>query len=313
MNNSSKDDKPKPIYVLSGGKGLAGNNMVQSLLIQYPNNEVPVIIVPDVMDEKKLLSAVLQAKKDGGLITHTMVIPSLRKRLIELAQEHDVPQVDFMGELASYLDKELGISSLQSPGLFREINQQYFNRIDAIEFTLTHDDGMSPQRLKNAEIILCGVSRSGKTPLSVYLAMWGWKVANVPLVKGIDPPKELFEVDPKRVFGLHIGVQHLITHRIKRLKAFNNVNNPTYVDDHSVKEEIRNASMIFKRGGFTVINVSNKPVESTANEVLAVMTKRFDYGGRKIKSPYHETDMSSSVTPEELKKTKKKPDPGIGD
>lgn len=288
MPNSKKSNS-KPIYVVSGGKGLAGNNMVQSLLIQYPHNDVPVIIVPDVSDEKKLREVVARAKKDGGLITHTMVNSDLRKALIETANQEDVKQIDFMGELADYLDKTLGIPSLKSPGLFREINQRYFDRIEAIEFTLNHDDGMSPERLHKAEIILCGVSRSGKTPLSVYLALYGWKVANVPLVNGIKPPKELFEVDRNRVFGLHIGAQHLIAHRIKRLQSLPRHDSSNYTDEKKVRDEIRNASFIFKKGGFTVIHVSNKPVESSANEILGIMNERFDYGGRRITSPYQDT------------------------
>jgi len=279
-------NKPAPIYVVSGGKGLAGNNMVQSLLIQYPNNRVPVIIVPDVQDEEKLRSVILQARNDGGLITHTMVNPILRGRLIELAMEHHVRQIDFMGELADYLDQTLGIPSLQAPGLFREINQQYFNRIDAIEFTLRHDDGLNPHRLEEADIVLCGVSRAGKTPLSVYLALYGWKVANVPLVAGMEPPDELFRIDPLRVFGLQIGLQQLIIHRIKRLRSTKDFGNQVYVDEKRIREEIQFAGMIFSRGKFTVINVNHKPVESSANEIINHMTSRFDYRGRRFHFPY---------------------------
>ncbi len=281
-----RKNNPPPIYVVSGGRGLAGNNMVQSLLIQYPDNGIPVIIVPQVSTEDEIFDVVMQAKTDGGLITHTMVNPELRKMINELCDEFGVRKVDFMGEMANYLDQVLDVEPLKHPGLYREINQQYFERIESIEFTLSQDDGMSPERLKNAEIILTGVSRAGKTPLSVYLAMYGWKVANVPLVKGIQPPKELFEVDPQRVFGLHIGVNQLITHRKKRLQNWNNYQNELYIDERSVKEEIRNAMFIFDKGGFTVLNVTNKPIESTANEILNFMSKRFAYGGRKLESPY---------------------------
>lgn len=193
-----------------------------------------------------------------------------------------------MGDLAAHLEKVLDVEPLKHPGLYRQINQQYFERIESIEFTLSHDDGMSPERLKNAEIILTGVSRAGKTPLSVYLAMYGWKVANVPLVMGIQPPPELFEVDPNRVFGLHIGVNQLITHRKKRLQNWNNYQGESYIDEKTVREEIRNAMFIFDKGKFSVINVNNKPIESTANEILNLMSKRFSYGGRKLESPYGE-------------------------
>ncbi|PTN09052.1 pyruvate, water dikinase regulatory protein [Mangrovibacterium marinum] len=286
MNDQT--NRPSPIYVVSGGKGLSGHNMVQSLLIQYPNNNVQVILVPHVVEESQLQETVQKAKTDGGLITHTMVQQSMRRRLIELCAVHGVPQIDFMGPLAEYLDEKLEIPSLQSPGLFRELKQQYFDRIDAIEFTLDHDDGVSPQRLHEAEIVLCGLSRSGKTPLSVYLALYGWKVANVPLVPGIAPPDELFQIDPGRVFGLQISKNQLLSHRVKRLRNFNNTDNTSYVDEQRLNEEIRYANLIFLKGRFTVIPVTNKPVESSANEIIGYMSSRFNFGGRKVHSPFHE-------------------------
>ncbi|MDO8928112.1 MAG: pyruvate, water dikinase regulatory protein, partial [Bacteroidota bacterium] len=258
--------------------------------IQYPNNNVPVIIVPNIHEEIQLIKLVDKAKQENGLIAHTMVNRKLRSLLRKLCEEKGVKHIDFMGELADYLDEKLQIPSLQSPGLYREINQQYFDRIEAIEFTLNHDDGLQPQKLHKAEIILTGVSRSGKTPLSVYLAMYGWKVANIPLVNGIDPPKELFEVDPHRVFGLSISPGHLISHRIKRLRSLGNPENANYVDEQLVMKEIRNANFIFEKGGFTILNVSNKPVETSANEILNIMANRFEYRGRRLDSPYPDVE-----------------------
>jgi len=283
--------RPSPIYVVSGGKGLAGNNMVQSLLIQYPNNNVPVIIIPDVSTAEEIEKIVLKAKEDGGLITHTMVNPGLRKIFNELGTRYQVKVIDFMGELSEYLDQQLDIEPLKHPGLYREINAEYFDRIEAIEFTLNHDDGLRPERLHQAEIILTGVSRSGKTPLSVYLAMYGWKVANVPVVKGIPVPEELFEVDPERVFGLSISAPELISHRIKRMKNLNMPVDTEYTSEKYVREEIRNALFVFQRGKFKILNVTNKPIESTANEILQLMNERFEYGGRRLKSPYQNNDI----------------------
>ena len=292
MATNKKNQKVNPIYVVSGGKGLAGNNMVQSLLVQYPNNNVPVIIVPHMTEEHQLISLVKKVKDENGLIAHTMVNRHLRYFLNDLCREKGVRCIDYMGELADYLDETLNIPSLQYPGLYRETNQEYFDRIEAIEFTLNHDDGLNPVKLHKAEIILTGVSRSGKTPLSVYLAMYGWKVANIPLVHGIDPPKELFEVDPRRVFGLTISPGQLISHRMKRLMSINDTKNTNYIDERLVMQEIRNANFIFEKGGFTVLNVSNKPVETTANEILNLMSNRFEYRKRRLESPYQE-DASS--------------------
>ncbi len=290
MDTDKKGKQARPIYIVSGGKGLAGNNMVHSLLIQYPNNNVPVIIVPNIHEEFQLIELVQKARHDGGMITHTLVNRKLRDFLRKLCEKNRVKNIDFMGELADYLDEKLNIPSLQTPGLYREINQQYFDRIEAIEFTLNHDDGLQPQKLHKAEIILTGVSRSGKTPLSVYLAMYGWKVANIPLVHGIDPPKELFEVDPMRVFGLNINSSQLISHRMKRLRSIDNTGNTNYVDERLVVQEIRNANLIFEKGGFTVLNVSNKPIENSANEILNIMANRFEYRGRRLDSPYQQEE-----------------------
>ncbi len=286
MASTTTHNIPNPIYVVSGGKGLAGNNMVQSLLIQYPNNNVPVIITPNITEEHQLIELVKRVKAENGLITHTMVNRKLRQFLNELCIKNEVKCIDYMGELADYLDEILNIPSLQYPGLYREINQEYFDRIDAIEFTLNHDDGLCSSKLHNAEIVLTGVSRSGKTPLSVYLAMYGWKVANIPLVYGIEPPKELFEIDRNRVFGLSIGQSQLIAHRMKRLISINNTDNTSYVDERQVLQEIRNANFIFEKGGFTILNVTNKPVETTANEILNKMAQRFEYRGRRLELPY---------------------------
>ncbi|MBK6282211.1 MAG: kinase/pyrophosphorylase [Draconibacterium sp.] len=285
----NKNIKPtSPIYVVSGGRGIAGNNIVQAVLIQYPDNKIPVIIVSNMDSEDELFDVVMKAKTDGGIIVHTLVNGFLRKKAIELCEEFGVREVDLMGKLADFLDDSLDIKPLMHPGLYREINHQYFDRIESIEFTLSHDDGMSPERLKNAEIVLTGVSRAGKTPLSVYLAMYGWKVANVPLVNGINPPAELFEIDPQRVFGLHISAAQLIAHRKKRLLGWNNHQIDSYIDEREVREEIRKAMFVFDKGAFTVVNVSNKPIESTANEILNIMSQRFPYGGRKMESPYHD-------------------------
>lgn len=277
-------NKTIPIYVISGGKGLAGHTMVHSLIIQYPDNKLPVKIIPNVQSKTRIIEVVQRVKKAGGLLTHTMVNTDLRDILIKECKKQGVREIDFMGELAEFLENDLGLQSVNVPGLYRRINSQYFERVDAIEYTLSHDDGLDPQRLYEAEIILTGVSRSGKTPLSVYMSMFGWKVANVPIIKGIQPPKELFEVDPKRVFGLSISLSNLMSQRHKRLEQMRNQSNPKYIDNIHVREEIRYANFVFDKGGFTKINVTQKPVETTANEIIGMISDRFGHVERKIKS-----------------------------
>ena len=264
------------IFVVSGGKGVTGHTIVQTLIIQYPENRLKVKLVPDVRTEEKIIEVIEKVKEANGILTHTLVNSEHRVFLIEECKKQQVKQADLMGGLASILENDFGLESVNTPGLYHKINAQYYKRIEAIEYTLNHDDGLNAQNLHKADIVVTGVSRCGKTPLSVYMAMFGWKVANVPLIEGIDPPKELFEIDKNRVFGLNINLSHLIVQRQKRWKNFGKLTNNNYVDSKLVAKELQYASFLFKRGGFTKINISNKAIESTSNEIIGFLFERFD-------------------------------------
>jgi len=262
--------------VVSGGKGLAGDAVVQSILIQYPNHRIPVIVVPDMVTAENIQEVVEGALETKGVIVHTMVNPEMRKALVEACDEKHVKHFDLMGNLSDYLSGLLQTQPISRPGLYRLRNIEYFQRIEAIEFTLKLDDGQNPEKLTNADIILTGVSRTGKTPLSIYLAMFGWKVANVPLVPGIPPPDTLFEVNKNRVFGLTISVNNLIGQRANRVKQLKMGEDSDYIEPRKVRMELEYADSIFNKGAFTIIDISNKPIESSANEILTILTDRFD-------------------------------------
>ena len=140
---------------------------------------------------------------------------------------------------------------------------------------MAHDDGQQAEKIKNADIILTGVSRTGKTPLSIYMAMFGWKVANVPIIPGIEPPPSLFEVDPKRVFSLDISIIFLIAQRSNRLTRMGIQEESDYVNRRKVRDELDYAKHICEKGGFTLIKVSNKPIEYSANKIITKVTDRF--------------------------------------
>jgi len=267
---------PPPIFVVSGGKGLAGDAVVQSILIQFPNHKIPVIVVPDILTSEKVWEVVERALRAKGVIVHTMVNPEMRKELVEACDTRQVKHFDLMGKLSDYLSGLLQKQPISQPGLYRLRNIEYFQRIEAIEYTLKLDDGQNPEKLKSADIILTGVSRTGKTPLSIYLAMFGWKVANVPLVPNIPPPENLFTVDKNRVFGLTISVNNLIGQRANRVKQLKMAEDSDYIEPRKVRMELDYADSIFNKGGFTVIDISYKPIESSANEILTILTDRFD-------------------------------------
>ncbi len=276
MLNDFSSEKTPPIYVVSGGKGLAGDSVVQSVLIQFPNNRVPVIVVPDVLTQAKMDDVIAKVLQTKGVIVHTMVDPEARKMLIDSCVKSGVRHIDLAGDLSDYLSNLLNTQPISQPGLYRLSNIAYFRRVEAIDFTLKVDDGQNPKKIGQADIVLTGVSRTGKTPLSVYLAMFGWKVANVPIVPGIDPPDTLFKADPRRVFGLNISPVYLIAQRANRVKSLHMNEETDYINKRKVAEELEYAQRIFARGGFTEIQITNKPIESSANEILTILTSRFD-------------------------------------
>jgi regulator of PEP synthase PpsR (kinase-PPPase family) len=285
MESSSRTGKVPPIYIVSGGKGLAGEAVVQSVLIQFPNNKVPVIIEPDILNQEKVNEVVYKALETNGIVVHTMVDPEIRKLLIESCTKNGVNHIDLVGNLSDYLSTLLKIQPISKPGLYRLANIAYFQRVEALDFTLKQDDGQNPDKISQADIILTGVSRTGKTPLSIYLAMFGWKVANVPIVYGIDPPHSLFQTDPQRVFGLDISPLYLISQRANRIKNLGLSEDSDYINKRKVSDELEFARRIFEKGSFTVIRITNKPIESSANEILTILTDRFNQDNWKKNPP----------------------------
>lgn len=264
-----------PIYVVSGGKGVAGHTIVETLLIQYPDNKIPVIVEPDVFSAEQIEKITDQVVESGGAIAHTMVSNEMRQTLVDACVRKSIPHFNLIGGLSEYLDNTLDIRPANQPGLYRLRNIEYYRRIRAIEFTMAHDDGQKADKIKNADIILTGVSRTGKTPLSIYMAMFGWKVANVPIVPGIEPPESLFEVDRRRVFGLNISIIYLIGQRSSRVARINMDEESDYVNRRKVRDELDYALRIFNKGEFSIVNVSNKPIEYSANKIITKITDRF--------------------------------------
>ncbi len=270
-------DNPQPLflYIVSGGTGASGEQLVHTVLVQFPQNKVQVVTIPHVRQQAQIEAAVAQAANTGGIIVHTMVEERLRAMLSAEAQRAGVEAIDLMGDLLARLSARLSCAPLGQPGLYRRLNQAYFERVSAIDYTMAHDDGKHPEGWGQAEIVLAGVSRAGKTPLSMYLAVLGWKVANVPLVPEIPTPPELFKVDPQRVMGLLISPDQLIMHRQKRRREMGAPGLEGYTNYETIREEIEAARRIFRRGGFSVIDVNDKPIESSANEIIELITSRF--------------------------------------
>ena len=266
-----------PIFVVSGGRGASGEQLLQTALAQFNNCEVPIEIIGEVTTEEQVQTAVERAERVGGSIVHTLVDADLRQKLIVLARERNVTAIDLIGAVMLHLTNLLSQEPIGRPGLYRQIRETYFKRIEAIEFTVDHDDGRKPHDLHRAEIVVVGVSRVGKTPLSIYLGTRGWKVANVPLVIELDPPEQLFQIDPRRVVGLTIDPQHLQSFRDQRQQKLGLRSPSSYTDLAALYDEVKYAERVCQRGGFPLVDITERSIEENADEVIAHVTRRLKH------------------------------------
>jgi hypothetical protein len=248
---------------------------VQTVLAQFPPGRVRVIALGNLRFAAQIDEAVVKAQALGAIIVHTLVDAGLRARLISLANERGIPQIDLMGPLLTTLTEILGEAPFGKPGLYRQLNRPYFDRIAAIDFAMAHDDGKDPSAWPQAEVLLVGVSRVSKTPLSLYLSVLGWKIANMPIVPGLALPAELFQIDRRRVIGLTIAPGQLVQLRQQRQSRLGVSGASPYTDPQKVYEEIEYAREVCQRGGFSVLDVTDKPIESTADEIIRLIGSRF--------------------------------------
>jgi hypothetical protein len=260
------------IYVVSGGSGASAEQLVYTVLAQFPENSVQVTKITNVRFESQITEAVKAANVEGATLVHTLVDSELRRFLIAQAKSQAVKAIDLMGELLDHLALTLEVAPLGQPGLYRKLNKAYFDRVAAIEYTLAHDDGQRPETWTQAEILLLGVSRSGKTPLSLYLSVLGWKVANLPLVPGLELPPELFQVKREKVLGLKIEPGQLLAFRQQRQQRLGVAGASEYTNPERIYAELEYARSIYQRGGFRTIDVTDKPIESAADEIIRMIS-----------------------------------------
>ncbi len=276
-DNDQSRSPAAPVFIISGGSGGLAKHLARVTLAQFPRSCPEIIVIASVRDAAQLHDAIDKVAARGGMILHTMVEPGLRRALVALAAKRGIAAIDTVGDALAQMTAVFGEQPIGEPGLYHGEDQAYRERIKAIEFTVDHDDGMRPDELDQADVVLTGVSRVGKTPLSIFLSVLGWKVANIPLVSGIDPPKQLFTVDRRRVVGLTIDAKALSSHRSWRQRALGGSGGgEAYVKYASVFQEIEWAQRLFRKSGFAIIDVTNKPVEESADQVIARVTGQLD-------------------------------------
>lgn len=232
-----------------------------------------ITVCAPARDRQAVRTAYRAARAARGAMVHALLSPELRRTAQFVGRHLNVPTVDLMGPVIVRLTDLLELQPSDNPDLFSSLDEEYFRRIEAIEFAVGHDDGLRPYELGKAELVLVGVSRTSKTPLSMYLATHGWLVANVPLVVGTEPPDELFEIDPHKVFALTIRPERLALLRQVRLTRLGMAGPPSYADLTYVRDDVHHAQEIFRRGGWAILDVTSKAIEESANEILQMRSE----------------------------------------
>lgn len=261
------------IYVVSDSIGETAELVVRAGASQFDRFMIDVQKYPYIEDKESIDEIIASAREAKAMIVFTLVIPELNAYITEQAAKYGIPAIDVMGPLMHTLQDMLKVPPSGKPGLVRRLDEEYFRKVDAIEFAVKYDDGRDPRGLLRADVVLIGVSRTSKTPLSMYLANKRLKVANVPLVPEVEPPQELFELPPERCIGLTINPEQLNSIRTERLKALGLTAQANYANLDRITEELAYSQKIMQRLGCPVIDVSNKAVEETANIILEIIRK----------------------------------------
>ncbi len=263
---------PVSIHVISDSLGETGEMVARAAEAQFEPGTFRIERLPKITTPEELRETVASHCGKHCIFFYTLVDSTLRSEMERLC-EGGVQGADLLGPAVALLTRATGIEPTGEAGAVRRTDQGYFDRIEAMEFAVKHDDGRNPEGLAAADIVLLGVSRTSKTPLAMYLAFKGWRVANVPLAPGVDPPAELFDLDPRRVFGLVTSADVLVDIRTERMREIGAIVSG-YAEREAVEQELAEARAFMRTLGCIVIRTDNRAVEESAQEII-----RYAQGG----------------------------------
>lgn len=276
------------VVIVSDATGSTGEHSVNRALAQFEEAaSVRIEKRPRVRTARQVDKVVDEAEQIGAMIVHTLASTQLRRRIHVRARERRVQIVDLFGNLLSGLTHFLGHrpegkpGGIQTGGVDEDYYRDYYKRVEAITFAVKHDDGLGLRDLRGADIVLVGVSRTSKTPLSIFLAARGYLVANIPIMPGIEPPAELQSIDQRKVVGLRMDPERLSEVRESRLKPYRSDVRRAYQSANHVHQEVTFADTLFRSRGWPVVDVTMKSLEEAATEVVSLARlPRFRPGDR---------------------------------
>ncbi|OPY57759.1 MAG: putative pyruvate, phosphate dikinase regulatory protein [Pelotomaculum sp. PtaU1.Bin035] len=267
---SAENDLKPVIYIISDSVGDTAELVARAAVSQFNYDTLEIRRVPYVNDPNEITEIVEEAGTFNSLIAYTLVLPELREVLVREAVKRGIPTLDIMTPMIDAISAVIHCQPKLEPGLVRKMDEEYFRKVEAIEFAVKCDDGKDARGITRADLVVIGVSRTSKTPLCMYLAHKRIMAANVPLVPEVSPPEEIFQLPAHKLIGLRIHPQQLNEIRRERLKTLGLASNADYVSMERIHKELEYAEDIMKRTGCPVIDVTNKAVEETASRVLEI-------------------------------------------
>jgi regulator of PEP synthase PpsR (kinase-PPPase family) len=257
------------VYVVSDATGETAERVTRSALTQFGDAPVTIVRRGGVRTSEQVRRLVAEAAGRDCVIIHTMVSNELRQEMLEEARLHGVDAMDVMGPVLDRLATHLHLTPQEKPGLFTQLVEAQSRRIEAVEFAFRHDDGQRVEEVDRAEIVLVGVSRTMKTPTMLYLAYRGWFAANIPIVRGVPPPRPLGALPIERVFGLTMSVTRLA--ELRRVRAaYLGIAETGYASLEEIRGELAYSHDVCRAQGWRTIDVTGKSVEEVAREILVL-------------------------------------------
>lgn len=254
------------LYVISDSTGETANQLANAITIHFPNLEFNRIRHSKVSTKEQVYE--IFSENDTKTIVLTTIVNQEVQDAINSLKCENFIVIDLLMRPVSEIENFLGVKATRESGILRELDNNYFEKIEAIEFAMNFDDGKNPKGFLEADVVLLGVSRTSKTPLSIYLANKSYKVANLPLVPELDIPKEIYQVDKKKLIGLIIDPEKLNEIRNQRLITLGLTPNSTYATDERINSELEFAKKLYEELGCKVIDVSKSTIEETASKII---------------------------------------------
>ncbi|MEE2902856.1 MAG: pyruvate, water dikinase regulatory protein [Myxococcota bacterium] len=268
-------ESTRRVFILADGTGETAEKVSTAALTQFPGNDVETVIHTRVRSKIEIREIMEKAAAERAFVVYTVIDPEHRDYIQRLAEEAGVEVADVIGSLVVRLGTFLQSKPMLTPGIQHQLDEEYFRRIEAVEFAVKNDDGQAPHNLHRADMILVGLSRTSKTPLSMYLAHRGYKCANVPMVPDIPLPAELFQIDQQKIFGLIIDLNTLVRVRSERLKHLGLPPDAEYAARENIARELRWCREFYARNpAWPIIDTSGRAVEETAAEMIRIKNER---------------------------------------